>query len=63
MKTTIILSDGATSIILTPESEIEKQAVKDLSGGQATLITSGNSIFQNNIEGALMIKKGNTTKD
>lgn len=59
MKTTIILNEGNTSIILSPENELEKFAIKELSGGDATLIASGNSILQNNVEGALMIKKPN----
>jgi hypothetical protein len=57
MKTTIVLEEGNISIVLYPENEMEKFAIKELSGGSASLIASGNSILQNSVEGALMIKK------
>lgn len=57
MKTTIISENGQTALILIAESELEKFAIKDLSGGHASLITSGNNVLQNNVEGALMIRK------
>lgn len=59
MKVTTVIN-GVTSLVLTPENDLEKEVIKQLNGAKCTIVTDGNSILNNNIAGSLMLR---TEKD
>lgn len=58
MKYQILMDNNSTALILIPETELEKNVVKEIGGGsnsEVRTIASGNSILQQNVEGGLLI--------
>ncbi len=56
MKITSIIN-GSTQLIITPENDLEKEILKKLNGGSATLVSDNNSILNNSVAGGLLIRE------
>lgn len=57
MKTAIVINGKETSIILTGETDIEKQILRDFDGAKVVLLSQDHNILQNPVGGGLMLKK------
>lgn len=54
MKVTTIIN-GQVSLILTPETPVEQEILKQLNGAGAKLIASNVKVLQNTVDGGLLI--------
>lgn len=59
----ITITNGVTQLILLPENDLEKEIVKKVNGGTASLIADNNSVLNTNVSGGLLIRPGQEKKE
>jgi hypothetical protein len=52
----LTLLNGTIQLVLVPETDLEKEVVKQLNGASATLVSDNNNILNHNVGGGLLIK-------
>jgi uncharacterized protein YlzI (FlbEa/FlbD family) len=62
MKVTLILN-GKHSMILTPETAVETEFLKQMPGATIQLVASKMNVLQNSIEGSLLISNDPNSSD
>lgn len=55
MKVTTIIN-GTTSLVLTPENDLEKEILKKLKDGTVSMIADNNAILNHNVSGSLLLR-------
>lgn len=58
----LTVTNGTTQLVLVPDSELEKELIKELVGATASGISDGHSILGHNVNGGLLIKREKVEK-